>query len=159
MNCRKVVVDALLPYFRADDRYWLLVDDMGFGAIDNMKREFPARVINCGIMEQATAGIAAGMGLSGCVPIVYCIANLLAFRCVEQIRNDVVLQKVNVKFIGTGANNYFTFLGNSHCCGQDDVKVFNLIGLKVFDPYTTDQPFEEMVKEWILDDRPGYLRV
>jgi transketolase len=90
---------------------------------------------------------------------VYCIANFLAFRCVEQIRNDVVLQKVNVKFIGTGANNYFTFLGNSHCCGQDDVKVFNLIGLKVFDPYTTDQPFEEMVKEWILDDRPGYLRV
>lgn len=159
MNCRKIIVDALLPYFRMDDRYWLLIDDMGFGAVDNLKREFPSRVVNCGIMEQGTTSIAAGMGLSGCIPIVYCIVNFLAFRCLEQIRNDVVLQGVNVKFIGTGANDYFRFLGSSHCCGQDDVKVFNLIGLKVYDPYTTDLPFEELVKEWILDDRAGYIRV
>ncbi|MCY3020066.1 MAG: transketolase [Planctomycetota bacterium] len=159
MNYRKVIIDALLPYFRADDRYFLLVGDMGFGVIDGMQREFPKRLVNCGIMEPATVGIAAGMSMSGCIPIVYCIVNFLVFRSLEQIRNDVVLQKLNVKFIGTGANDYFRFLGASHCCGQTDIAVFNTIGLKVYDPSTSSTPFEKLVEQWIKDEQAGYIRV
>ena len=129
-NYRKEIVDNILPYFRKDDRYHLLVCDMGFGVIDKIREEFPDRIINCGIMEQGTVGIAAGMSMSGLVPIVYSIVNFLAFRALEQIRNDVVLQGLNVKFISTGANDYFKFLGPSHCCGQDDTALMKLINLK-----------------------------
>jgi len=159
MNCRKVIIDTLLPHFRADDRYFLLVGDMGFGVIDNLRAEFPKRLLNCGIMEPATVGIAAGMSMSGFIPIFYCIVNFLAFRCLEQIRNDVVLQKLNVKFIGTGANDYFRFLGPSHCCGQTDVTIFNTIGLRVYDPYAGETPFEDLVAAWITDEQAGYIRV
>ena len=38
-----------------------------------------------GIMEQATVGIAAGMAMTGLVPVVYSIANFLAYRAVEQV--------------------------------------------------------------------------
>jgi transketolase len=133
---------------------------MGFGVIDNLKKEFPDRIINCGIMEQATVGIAAGMSISGLIPVVYSIVNFLVFRALEQIRNDIVLQKVNVKFIATGVNNYFKFLGPSHCCGMDDKKIMELIKMKVFDPYENqDLDFHRMVKEWITDTEPGYIRV
>ena len=159
MNYRTAVIDALLPYFRADDRYLLLVGDMGFGAIDKLQREFPSRILNCGIMEAGTTGIAAGMAMTGCIPIVYSIVNFLVFRSLEQVRNDVVLQKNNVKFIGTGANDYFRFLGPSHCCDQDDVRVFSLIGLKTYDPYATNLSFQELVDRWISDDQTGYIRV
>lgn len=158
-NYRKEVVNLLLPYFRKDKRYYLLVCDMGFGAIDQLRDEFPERVINCGIMEQGTVGIAAGMSLSGLKPIVYSIVNFLAFRALEQIRNDVVLQKLNVKFISTGVNNYFKFLGPSHCCGRDDVALMKLINMEVYDSYTNKGNFQKLVKKWLSANNAGYLRV
>lgn len=158
-NFRGDIINNILPYFRNDERYYLLVCDMGFGVIDQLKKEFSARIVNCGIMEQATVGIAAGMSMAGYIPIVYSIVNFLIFRSLEQIRNDVILQDLNVKFIGTGANDYFKFLGPSHCCGNDDVKIMKLIGLKVYDPYTDPRPFSEIIDLWIGDKKAGYIRV
>lgn len=138
----------------------MLVCDMGFGAIDKFQMEFPGRVFNAGIMEQGTVGIAAGMAMAGLIPVVYSIVNFLAFRSIEQIRNNVAQQNLNVKFIATGANNYFKFLGPTHCCGEDDKKIMQLINMKVYDPYEAeDTDFDAMVKEWITDTKPGYIRV
>jgi transketolase len=157
---RKEIVDKIIPYARLDKRIILLVCDMGFGVTDNFKEAFPNRLMNMGIMEQGTVGIAAGMAMTGLIPIVYSIVNFLAFRSLEQIRNDVVMQNLNVKFIATGVNNYFKFLGYSHCCGQDDKKIMELIGLKIYDPYAVQNiDFDQMVKEWIQDQNAGYIRV
>lgn len=158
-NFRKDVLDLLIPTFRADKRYHLLLCDMGFGAIDKIQKEFPDRVINCGIMEQGTVGIAAGMSLSGLIPVVYSIVNFLVFRALEQVRNDVVLQDLNVKFISTGVNDYFKFLGPSHCCGTDDIRLMELIHMKVYDPYKATAGFPQLVKTWIEDPKAGYIRV
>ena len=158
-NYRRDILDLIVPNFRADKRYYLLLCDMGFGAVDRIRAEFPGRVINCGIMEQGTVGIAAGMSLSGLVPVVYSIVNFLVFRALEQVRNDVVLQDLNVKFISTGVNDYFKFLGPSHCCGTDDVRLMELIGMKVYDPYASASNFPHVVKNWIEDPKAGYLRV
>jgi len=159
VNFRKDVLDLVIPAFRADKRFHLLICDMGFGAVDKLQKEFPDRVVNCGIMEQGTVGIAAGMSMSGLIPIVYSMVNFLAFRSIEQIRNDVVLQDLNVKFIATGANNYFKFLGPSHCCGTDDVRLMELIKIKVYNPYAEGTDFSKLVQSWIEDPKAGYLRV
>lgn len=159
INYRREIVNSILPYFRRDKRYCLLVCDMGFGVVDELKKEFPRRVINCGIMEQGVVGIAAGMSLAGSIPIVYSIVNFLVFRALEQIRNDVILQGINVKFIATGVNDYFKFLGPSHCCKSDDIKLMKLVGMKVYDPYTSEKAFDKIVGKWIADDKAGYIRV
>lgn len=159
INYRRGIVDDLLPYFRKDKRLYLLVCDMGFGVIDRIRKEFPRRVTNCGIMEQGTVGIAAGMSMSGLVPIVYSIVNFLVYRSLEQIRNDVALQGLNVKFIATGVNDYFRFLGPSHCCGQDDIKLMELVGVKTYDLYKGSKPYKGLIEKWIMDDKAGYLRV
>ena len=157
LNYRKEIINKLIPYFEKDPRFHLIIGDMGFSAIDEMKAKMPERMTNCGIMEQGMVGIAAGMALSGKVPIVYSIVNFLCFRALEQIRNDVVLQDLNVKFIATGANNYFDFLGDSHCCGLDDVKIMTIINMPVYDPFDLD--FDEIINDWITNDKPGYIRV
>ena len=158
-NFRKEIINSIMPYFRKDKRYYLLVCDMGFSVIDRMKEEFPERIINCGVMEQSTVGIAAGMSMSGLIPVVYSIVNFLVFRALEQIRNDVVLQNLNVKFIATGVNDYFKFLGSSHCCGDNDIRIMELIQMKVYNPYKNRRSFNELVDEWISDNKPGYIRV
>ena len=159
-NYRKDIVDHLIPYARENSRIVLLVCDMGFGVTDNFQQEFPDRIYNMGMMEQGTVGIAAGMAMTGLLPIVYSIVNFLVFRSLEQIRNDVILQDLNVKFLATGVNNYFKFLGKSHCCGQNDKRIMELINMKVFDPYKkTENNFEQLVREWITDKKAGYIRV
>lgn len=159
-NYRREIVDAIIPHAKRDKRIVLLVCDMGFGVTDNFKKEFPDRIFNMGIMEQGTVGISAGMAISGLMPIVYSIVNFLAYRALEQIRNDVVLQNLNVKFIATGVNNYFKFLGPSHCCGEDDKKIMQLMNMRVFDPYESGNiDFNKMVEEWITDAKAGYFRV
>jgi transketolase len=136
-----------------------LICDTGFGVIDQLKSEFSHRIINCGIMEQGTLGIAAGMSMSGLIPVVYSILNFLVFRSLEQIRNDIVLQNLNVKLIGKGADNYFKFLGHSHCCAKDDIKLMEMIHCKVYDPCADSGSFHDTVDEWIRDEKPGYIRV
>ena len=159
-NFRRDIVKSLIPYAQTDERIVLLVCDMGFGVIDEFRAQFPKRIYNCGIMEQGTVGIAAGMAISGLIPIVYSIVNFIVFRSLEQVRNDVVLQDLNVKFISTGVNNYFNFLGNSHCCGTDDITIMRLIGMNVFDPYERETiDFKAMVHNWITDAKAGYFRV
>jgi transketolase len=157
---RKNIVDLIIPYAKKDKRIYLLVCDMGFGVADKFKAELPDRIFNVGMMEQGTVSIAAGMAMTGLIPIVYSIVNFLAFRSLEQVRNDVVRQELNVKFIATGVNDYFTNLGYSHCCGQDDKRLMELVGLKVFDPYVKKPAdFKRLVKQWLTDKKPGYMRV
>ena len=159
-NYRKDIVDSIIPYAKRDKRIVLLVCDMGFGVTDNFKKEFPDRIFNMGMMEQGTVGIASGMAMTGLLPVVYSIVNFLVFRAIEQIRNDVVMQNLNVKFIATGVNNYFRFLGLSHCCDEDDKKIMQLINMRIFDPYESESVnFDKMIEGWITDEKPGYIRV
>lgn len=159
-NYRGDIVNAIIPYARKNPRIILLVSDMGFGVTTAFAEAFPHRIFNVGIMEQGTVGIAAGMAMTGLIPVVYSIVNFIVYRALEQVRNDVVLQGLNVKFIATGVNDYFKFLGHSHCCGSDDIALMKLIGLNVFDPYEDPgRDFKDMVHSWITDDQAGYIRV
>ena len=76
-NCRKDIVNKIIPYAKKDKRIVLLVCDMGFGVTDQFKEEFPDKIFNMGMMEQGTVGIAAGMAMTGLIPIVYSIVNFL----------------------------------------------------------------------------------
>lgn len=158
-NYRKVVIDELIPFAEADRKLVLLIGDMGFGAIDKFQAKFPDRVFNMGIMEQGMLGVAAGLSLGGMHPVVYTMVNFLAFRAIEQVRNDIVVQRLPVKLIGTGANDYFRFLGKSHCCGDQDSAIMKMIGMKVFDPYLDNRDFQEIVNEWMTCGETAYIRV
>jgi transketolase len=146
---RDTVIEELIPYFN-DSRYYLLVCDCGFAKVDSLKTKYPKRVINCGIMEQGTVGIASGMAESGLIPIVYSIASFLVYRALEQIRNDIVLRNMNVKLIGNGSGDFFKSMGKCHCCGQEDLALMGMIGLQCYG--------ENEFDEWINSIEAGYFR-
>ena len=79
-NFRKDIINKIIPFAKKDEKIVLLVCDMGFGVVDRYKQYYPKRVFNVGMMEQGIVGIAAGMALTGLVPIVYSIVNFLCFR-------------------------------------------------------------------------------
>ena len=148
---RDNIIDLLMPMFTEDDTYYLLMCDCGFGKAGKLQALYPDRVINCGIMEQATVGIAAGMAQAGLKPIIYSIASFIVFRALEQIRIDIVQMDRNVKIIGNGAGDFFDRLGECHCTYNDDIDVLNTVGMPVY--------LGQNFNEWIDSKEAGYIRV
>ncbi len=97
-----------------DDRIVLLWCDVGLGLFKNHIRDFPARVINAGICEQATVSMAAGLAMAGFRPIVYTIAPFLLERAFEQIKLDVDQQNLPVGLVGVDCPS----AGPTHRCND-----------------------------------------
>lgn len=99
---------------------YVVVGDLGYAMLDDIRQDFPDRFINTGAAEQAMIGIACGLALSGKIPVVYSITPFLIYRPFETIRNYVNNEKLNVKLIGSGRNNDYAHDGFSH--DASDVK-------------------------------------
>jgi len=80
---------------------------------------FPDRFLNCGVAEQNMTGIAAGLALEGYKVFTYSIANFNTFRCIEQIRNDVCYNNLDVTIVSVGGGFSYGNLGYSHHAVQD----------------------------------------
>ncbi len=144
-------MDTILHQFRSRECI-LLTLDCGFNILDELKEEFPDRVVNTGCREQATISMAAGMASEGMKVFVYSIASFLIFRALEQIRVDLVHTNLPVSLIGYGAGNTkFKQLGKAHCTGVEDMDICDAIGLSWFEP--------PELNGWIDCPGPSYLRL
>ncbi len=135
-----------------DKRNMLLLCDIGYGVWDLTTKNHPDNVINCGIIEQATIGMAAGMAMEGLLPWVYTITPFLLERPFEQIKLDVVQQKQNVKLISYGS---YEILGPSHI-PLDVEGTCKILGIRYFKPKDTKETVELIRKEANIDSPVFY---
>ncbi len=91
---------AFYALMQLDPRIILLWADVGAGLFVKHRADFPKRVINIGICEQATVSMAAGMAMEGLRPVVYTIMPFLIERAFEQIKIDVDQQNLPVGLVG-----------------------------------------------------------
>lgn len=139
---KKEVMAEIYNYFKNDEKFALLVGDMGFAVLDDFFDNHKDRTFNIGICEQAMISMGAGMYLSGMKPIIYSQVPFLIMRAYEQIRYDLDEHKMDVKLIGVGANNYFSKLGRSHCMDNDDIDM-----MKIFKNFLIIEPTKASLKE------------
>ena len=59
-------------------------------------------------------GVAAGMAMNGKKVFVYSILPFVLFRSLEQIRNNIVHNNLDVKIIGAGGGFSYNVQGISH---------------------------------------------
>jgi transketolase len=64
---------------------------------------FPARGINCGIMEAHAMGFSAGMSATGLIPFVHAFGTFATRRVFDQLFLSCAYQDLNVKIIGGDA--------------------------------------------------------
>jgi len=80
--------------------------------------EFPERTFNVGIAEQNAVGIAAGLAISGKLPIVLMFGFTIA-RALEQIRSTICYPDLNVRIITTATGLDMGEGGVTHHCTED----------------------------------------
>lgn len=116
---RTAYLDTLYELAKQDKRVYALISDNGAIVYDKYRRDLPEQYLNLGISEANMIGMAAGMASCGKIPFAYTIGAFLAYRAFEFIRNDVCLQRQNVKIVGTGAGEVYSALGSTHHSTED----------------------------------------
>jgi transketolase len=142
----------LIKYMEADPTIYLICCDIGFGVFDEVKAKFPNRILNTGIAEQATVGLASGMAMEGLKPIVYTITPFLLERPFEVIKLNVVQQKQNVKLVSYGD---YPDLGPTHIT-SDVKKLCECLKLKLYQPEDLNEMLINL-KEIMESNEPSFL--
>jgi len=116
---RNAYLEALYDLAKNNRQIMSLNADIGTIVFDKFKADFPDQFINFGVAEPNMISAAAGMASCGKIPFTYTIIPFITMRTYEQIRNDVCLQKMNVKIVGVGAGLVYSTLGPTHHAIED----------------------------------------
>ena len=98
------------------------------------------------------------MAAGGKIPFVFSNGAFLAYRGFEFIRDDICLQKNNVKLIGMGSGLSISSLGPSHHTTEDIVVLRTLPGLIVLSP-ATPKELAAVIKYAYQRDGAFYIRM
>ena len=155
---RKQFVKSVTQLMAEDPEQVLLLGDIGVFGFRQAAADFPGRVINIGILEQATVGMAAGMAMTGMKPIVHTIAPFLIERAYEQLKIDFGYQRLSGTFVSAGGSFDYSSLGCTHHCPSDVNLVENIDGFGIFVPGHPDElaMIFEKTKTW---GGPRYIRL
>ena len=150
---------SLMELSEVHNEIMYLTADSGEGGLDLMyQRNFPDRCFNFGIAEENMVAAASGMALCGKIPFVYTAAPFLVYRSYEFIRNDVCLQNVPVKIIGSGSGISVSSLGPTHHTTEDIAVLRSLPNLTIYSPVTPKQAYEA-IKLAYTNPGPTYVRL
>jgi transketolase len=155
---RGIIIDALRQRMAEDKSLFFLTGDMGINLVEPIQQAFPDRFLNVGIAEQSLIGTAAGLCNAGFRPVAYTIGNFLVHRCLEQIRDDVVLHGYPVTLLGTSTGFDNAPLGPTHHMMDDWGALRALPGIDVYAPSSVE--FASTALDVALEaGRPAYIRV
>jgi transketolase len=155
---RNAFIEELTSLAEENDRIFLIIGDLGYGVIENFEKRFPNQFLNAGVAEQNMMGMAAGLASAGYKVYVYSIGNFPVFRCLEQIRNDICYEELDVSIVSIGAGLSYGTLGYSHHA-IDDIGVMSALpGMTIYSPA---DPIEtrRALKESVSLQTPKYFRL
>ena len=131
---RFVFVEELIKYAKKNKNVHLVTSDLGYRAFEEFARLYPDRFLNVGVSESNMIGVAAGMAMNGKKVFVYSILPFVLFRSLEQIRNNVVHNNLDVKIVGAGGGFSYNVQGVSHNTSEDISISRSLPNLSVYNP-------------------------
>lgn len=155
---RTAYLNELYKLASEDKRVYAIISDNGAIVYDKYRSDLPEQYLNIGISEANMIGMAAGMASRGKIPFAYTIGAFLAYRAYEFIRNDVCLQRQNVKIVGTGAGEVYSALGPTHHTTEDLGGLRSLPGLTILSPASPIE-VQKATRAAYEFDGPVYLRL
>lgn len=155
---RTAFINTLVDLAIKDKRIFLLTGDLGFSVLEGFKNSFPKRFFNIGVAEANTIGVAAGLALTGKIVYVYSIVPFITLRCLEQIRNDLCYQRLNVRIIGVGGGLSYGTAGGTHYSLEDIAVMRAMPNLAVICP---GDPLEirKTIEASVNYQGPMYIRL
>ena len=120
-------------------------------------KKYPARHFEMGIAEQNMIGVAAGLALSGKIPVLTSFACFLIGR-VESIRVSAAYNQTNMKLVGTHAGIGIGEDGTSQMGLEDVAAMRALPHMTILQP--ADHIETQQAVRWMIEHKgPVYIRL
>lgn len=158
MNMRQAFAATVLELLAEDERLAVLLCDIGVYGFRQGFADHPGRVLNIGILEQATMGVAAGLAATGFIPVVHSIAPFIVERAFEQLKIDFCYQQLGGNFVSVGASHDYAALGCTHHCPGDVGALKNLPGMEIVLPGCAEE-FSSLFRAAYANGNPSYFRL
>jgi len=155
---RTAFIESLTEIAAKRPDLWLVTGDLGYSVLEPFAGQFPERYLNAGVAEQNMMGMAAGLALSGKLVFVYSIANFPTIRCLEQVRNDIVYHRANVKIISIGGGFTYGPQGYTHYALEDFAIMGAFAGITVLAPGDAAE-VRALVPAIATTEAPVYMRL
>nr|AXL05693.1 transketolase [uncultured bacterium] len=155
---RAVFIDTVIESIATDPRVALVTADISSWSFDAARAEYPERVINVGIREQAMIGIAGGLALTGHRPVVHTYTPFLVERPFEQIKVSLVHQDVGAVLVSIGSSYDDLARGRTHQGPGDVALLDTLPGWTVHVPGHEDE-VQPLLRTALAGDGLVYLRL
>lgn len=121
-------------------------------------KEFPSRFINVGCAEANLIGTAAGLSLTGKIPVASTFAVFASCRSLDQIRNTVCYPSLNVKIVATHGGITVGADGASHQSIEDIAIMRSLPNMTVVVPCDSLET-KKALREVVYHSGPVYVRL
>lgn len=159
-STREAAVRALLEAAATDARIVVVSpDSILAGRLTPFVEQYPARVIEVGIAEQAAVDVAAGLASTGMRPVVVSYAGFLTMRACEMIRTFIAYPGLCVKLIGlNGGMLGGEREGVTHQFYEDIGILRAMPGVSILTPADAGQAYQAAHAMLALDG-PAYLRL
>lgn len=158
VNMRQQLTATVTALEEKDERVVLLLNDIGVWAFRHLKAQYPNRVHNLGILEQASIGVSAGLALTGYVPIFHTIAPFIVERGYEQLKDDFGYQNLNGNFVSVGGSFDYSALGMTHYCPGDVGALMQIPNMQIVLPGTAKE-MDHLMMEAYDNGSPTYFRL
>ena len=148
----------MIKYAKKNANIYLITSDLGYRAFEEFAYLFPKKFINAGVSENNMIGIASGMAASGKKVFVYSILPFVVFRSLEQIRNNILHNDLDVNIIGAGGGFSYNVQGISHNTSEDISVLRSLPNLSIHNPGSRIEA-EFVIKQMFKSKKPSFARL
>lgn len=158
MNMREMFVKTTNEIVDNDKRVALILGGISVASFSESIEKYPERCFDAGISEQADLSIAAGMAISGMIPIFHTIAPFMAERAYEQLKIDFGYQKLGGNFISNGSSIDYSSFGATHQCPAEISVLSQIPNMQILVPGTPDE-FRSLYLSTYDNGCPTYIRL
>ena len=151
-------VQATTALLDDDPRTALVLADISADRFASAAARHPDRVLNLGIREQLTIGVAGGLALTGLRPIAHSYATFAVDRRYEQLKLDLNHQDAGAVVVSVGASYDGSRYGYTHFSPGDVSLLDTLDSWTVHVPGHPDE-VEPLLRAAAARDDRTYLRL
>ncbi len=155
-----LIQNILLEIANKDpEAMFVCVDGAETVTIHELKEIFPDKVISCGISEQNSHGIAAGLALGGKNVFLIQLGPFAVQRTFDQLKNDIAYTNANVTILSLKSGiKYNATAGYSHWGIEDIALVRTLPNIEILTPASLDN-LRDALDYAHKNYGPKYIRV
>ncbi|WP_102348716.1 transketolase family protein [Bacillus sp. Marseille-P3661] len=144
--------------YEYDNLFVLDCDLANSTKVDEFQKVFKDRFLSMGVAEQNMIGTAAGLALTGKIPVASTFAVFASLRASEQIRTSVAYPNLNVKIVTTHSGVGAGTAGATHFSEQDMAVMRAIPNMTVIAPSDAIQT-KKLLRLSIKHDGPVYIRL